>query len=353
CLTACPTQALRVHRGGPLVLAHLCIECTACVAACPTGALGLEAAAALPPPAARALVLPPAVLAQFGSAIPPAGVVAALRALGFGEVRTTGAWERAQAEATAAAASSAPLLAALCPAVVSLVETRFPSLLEALAPYLTPLEAAAVDAPADALIVCVCPAQRSALVALGLAPERLLAPQALRDALLAELHAPPPAGAAPLAAPVPAPAPAATAGLPVHGLAAVRRTLEELEDGQLTFGGALELWACPYGCFGSGLLPAANPAVAAARWRDDAAAAPAPRRRAVPYSARPGLRLDPDMAAAVAKLRRIDELTRALPGRDCGQCGAPTCRALAEDVVLERAPASACAHQAAAAERSA
>jgi Na+-translocating ferredoxin:NAD+ oxidoreductase RNF subunit RnfB len=50
------------------------------------------------------------------------------------------------------------------------------------------------------------------------------------------------------------------------------------------------------------------------------------------------------MATAVAKLRQIDDLVRTLPGRDCGQCGAPTCRALAEDLVLERVPAGACPH---------
>ena len=39
------------------------------------------------------------------------------------------------------------------------------------------------------------------------------------------------------------------------------------------------------------------------------------------------------MGAAMEKLLRINELTSSLPGLDCGSCGAPTCRALAEDVV--------------------
>jgi Na+-translocating ferredoxin:NAD+ oxidoreductase RNF subunit RnfB len=33
---------------------------------------------------------------------------------------------------------------------------------------------------------------------------------------------------------------------------------------------------------------------------------------------------------------------RSLPGRDCGTCGAPTCAALAEDVVMERAGVELC-----------
>ena len=65
-----------------------------------------------------------------------------------------------------------------------------------------------------------------------------------------------------------------------------------------------------------------------------------------PFRPRAGLRLDEDMAAAMAKLARIDALVHALPGRDCGVCGAPTCTALAEDVVLERAKVGDCPYRA-------
>ena len=48
------------------------------------------------------------------------------------------------------------------------------------------------------------------------------------------------------------------------------------------------------------------------------------------------------MRAAIEKLARIDALSRRLPGRDCGVCGAPTCAAFAEDVVLGRIALEAC-----------
>jgi Na+-translocating ferredoxin:NAD+ oxidoreductase RNF subunit RnfB len=48
------------------------------------------------------------------------------------------------------------------------------------------------------------------------------------------------------------------------------------------------------------------------------------------------------MAAAIQKLSQLDELTRSLPGKDCGACGAPTCAALAEDIVMGRAERSLC-----------
>jgi ArsR family metal-binding transcriptional regulator len=67
-------------------------------------------------------------------------------------------------------------------------------------------------------------------------------------------------------------------------------------------------------------------------------------RREKPFTARAGLRLDEDMAKAIAKLSEIEKLRRTLPGKDCALCGAPTCDALAEDVVLGRIAAGSCVH---------
>jgi ArsR family metal-binding transcriptional regulator len=66
----------------------------------------------------------------------------------------------------------------------------------------------------------------------------------------------------------------------------------------------------------------------------------APRER--PYAARPGIRLDADMGRAIEKLGRLQAFIDSLPGKDCGACGAPTCAALAEDVVMERATIALC-----------
>jgi len=48
------------------------------------------------------------------------------------------------------------------------------------------------------------------------------------------------------------------------------------------------------------------------------------------------------MAVAIRKLTELDAETRALPGKDCGVCGAPTCAALAEDIVMGRASRALC-----------
>ena len=51
---------------------------------------------------------------------------------------------------------------------------------------------------------------------------------------------------------------------------------------------------------------------------------------------------DEDRAAAMEKLAKIEALEQQLPGLHCGSCGAPSCRAFAEDVVLGRASEEDC-----------
>jgi len=43
-------------------------------------------------------------------------------------------------------------------------------------------------------------------------------------------------------------------------------------------------------------------------------------------------------------MNQIDELMRKFPGLDCGSCGAPTCQALAEDIVRGEAKETDCVH---------
>ena len=43
--------------------------------------------------------------------------------------------------------------------------------------------------------------------------------------------------------------------------------------------------------------------------------------------------LDSDFEVAMQKMEQMEEIYESLPKLDCGSCGAPSCRALAEDVV--------------------
>ncbi len=48
------------------------------------------------------------------------------------------------------------------------------------------------------------------------------------------------------------------------------------------------------------------------------------------------------MSRAIDKLGRLQMTIQSLPGKDCGACGAPTCAAFGEDVIMQRADIGLC-----------
>ena len=45
------------------------------------------------------------------------------------------------------------------------------------------------------------------------------------------------------------------------------------------------------------------------------------------------MKLADNVTEAMSRMNRMKELLKVFPGLDCGTCGAPSCRALAEDIV--------------------
>jgi serine/threonine-protein kinase RsbT len=360
CIFACPTGALRVRGGGPVLLDDLCIGCSACIAECSAAVFGIRepggtGPAFTPVPEDAVLVVPRGFLSGFPVENSPARVCAALREIGFGDIRLAEEWEEAlRAEARVRAASGAyplPLIPPICPAVVALVESRFPTLIPHLGPWISPLQAAGEEFPLRPIfLVAACPGQYSACSGASLtgrltvvSPARLaeaVLPRLSTQGTLDGLH-----GIGGRATTEPG-----REELAASGIRHVLRALSAAESGACVGTTLLDLALCESGCSGSPLL-CADPVLSLHRWRQasiPAAAAcgtAAVVRRTQPYAQRPGVRLDPDMAEAVAKLSRIDSLARTLPGRDCGACGAPTCGTFAEDVVMGRAAADGCRHE--------
>ena len=55
--------------------------------------------------------------------------------------------------------------------------------------------------------------------------------------------------------------------------------------------------------------------------------------------------LSDDLGESLQMMAKIDEIYQRLPMLDCGSCGAPSCRALAEDIVLGYANENDCVFQ--------
>ncbi|HHY96101.1 MAG TPA: hypothetical protein GX513_14005 [Firmicutes bacterium] len=149
--------------------------------------------------------------------------------------------------------------------------------------------------------------------------------------------------------------------LAVDGVHNVVKVLEEVERGSLADVDFIEAQACVGGCVG-GPLAVQNPFVSRVRMkalaeeygrRSLAVDEEEMRRRfrrgffdmVRPIHPRPVLRLDEDVTRAIRKMDRLEKTLARLPGLDCGACGSPTCRALAEDIVRGRAYETDCTFQ--------
>jgi anti-sigma regulatory factor (Ser/Thr protein kinase)/Fe-S-cluster-containing hydrogenase component 2 len=352
CLHACPTAAVRVRDDKPEILGHLCVDCTACVESCDAGALYADGAREAPKPTRKTtLVLPGSFLEQFGPGVGPGQVLAVLANMGFSDVQLLDAWENALRAAVVKYAreetSARPVLSPVCPAVVNLVQVRFPSLLPNLAPFLSPIEAAREEVTGPhAVFLAVCPAHCTVLAKKSaLTRIEVVRPSALREAVLKQVV-------------VQARDPLHNGNtrrisdvVQVSGMRHVMKVLEAVENGEAPNFLVLELSACDQMCFGSPVWTE-DPFLSRPRFEWERESHPRllnkeaeAIRRVEQLEPRPGFRLDPDMGKAIEKLAAMDAWTRDLPGRDCGVCGAPACAALAEDIVLGRAKPKACVYR--------
>jgi hypothetical protein len=131
--------------------------------------------------------------------------------------------------------------------------------------------------------------------------------------------------------------------------------LEQIDNGNIAQLEFIELCACPGGCVG-GTMTVENPFIAKARLTS--------LRRYLPVSLnfppddgnyipndyffndlpayRPISMLGKNLGESMRMMSDIQRIKDTLPGIDCGSCGAPTCRAFAEDVVKGNATEDQC-----------
>jgi hypothetical protein len=144
----------------------------------------------------------------------------------------------------------------------------------------------------------------------------------------------------------------------VYGMANVLSIFEEIDQDELADLDYLEVMGCTGGCVG-GPLMVDNVSLARNKIRKLARRYSAREQTVDPdlcyrrnehgeYDQERPLQLalidplDSDPQVAIRKLKARNEILATLPGIDCGACGAPTCKTLAEDIVQGRAERTDC-----------
>jgi len=376
CIRFCPTEAIRVRKGRAYIIDERCIDCGECIRTCPNNAKKAvsDPLSAIERFAVRVALPAPTLYGQFDERFSVDRILCGLLDLGFTDVFEVAEAAEAVASETAgwiaAAGDGGPWISSACPAVVKLLQVRFPSLLDRLAPVISPMEAAArivkerlYPGRADVGVFFISPCAGKVTVSRvpqGLSESAVDGVISIKDIYLPLRNALPGVEERPIArasgrgvAWAHIDGESDAVGVPraisVSGIADVIGVFEALENGKLKDVAFIEALACPAGCVG-GPLTVENPYIARARLKalERRSGEGTDRRNPVgeiqggapgiglgfeePVKARSGLRLAPDMLKAMILLEETELIGETLPGLDCGSCGAPTCRAFAEDV---------------------
>lgn len=389
CVKLCPTEAIRVRNGKAEILADRCIDCGACASGCPYHAFTvktdmLEGLSKF----AYNIVLPaPSLYSQFPANVPLEDIWQGLQNLGFDEIFDVSLASEYIAKEIESylknyTGGRKPLISSTCPAVMRLIQVKFPELIKQVVPVLAPVEAAAIYVKREAAarkqlpteligvwFISPCPSKETNIrQSVDVQHTELTGSFSLSDiyGLLLknmggehELNVRTGSsyglgwgtyGGELASAGI-------TNGLAVHGIDNVYEILEQVSMNKMPQLDYVECNACQGGCLG-GLLAAENKFVAESNLRQrirqlreqepadrqeimartmvlqDFPASAAYRKRLVP---RPMMQLDDDIMEAMKKFERMEEVLCSLPGLDCGACGAPSCQGLAEDIVQGKA----------------
>ncbi len=389
CLQHCPTEAIRIRNGHAVIDANRCVDCGQCVRVCPHKAKKtvVDKLEDIKNYKFKIALPAPSLYAQFENLEEVDYVLQGLLDIGFDYVfevskaaELVSAYTRNYLKAEGVLK---PAISSACPAIVRLIELRFPFLKDNIIKMLPPMEIAAylavkevkaqhpelTDEDIGVCFISPCPAKVSYVKnGFGEYKSRVNMVVSISDVYFMLLNSMKrenqpkqlsESGIIGISWAVSGGESTAIFNdkyLAADGIENVIRVLDQIENGNIPNLEFVELNACTGGCVG-GVMTMQNPFISKTKLQS--------LRRYLPVSKNflseeelkyipeyyffdkmpeylPITKLSTNMAESMRMLADIRKIRDELPGVDCGSCGAPTCRAFAEDVVKGQAKIEDC-----------
>lgn len=393
CMRVCPTEALRVRNGKAELYENRCIDCGECFKVCPTSAIIIEQDDfnKIFNYDYRVALVPSILTSQFSDEITASAVTSILLKLGFNEVVEVETSVEILKEAINSYISNnkhtKPIISSFCPAIVRLIQVKFPSLVDNLMLLKPPLDITSsyikkklkdkgiCDEQIGIFYITPCAAKIAAVKSpvgedksevAGVINMNIIYNKVLKSLVglndsekdlsgkkecltgnslvwsLTNGEASQIDGRS----------------LAIDGIYNVIEFLEKIETEEISDIDFLELRACDESCAG-GVLTTGNRFLTVERLHKRVEESNEIDAKGTNHvlnykeylrdkmaiseiNPRSMMKLDEDMSKAMKKMERSNRLMCFLPGIDCGSCGAPSCQALAEDIVQGKAAISHC-----------
>jgi len=391
CMKSCPSEAIRVVNGLAVIDYDRCVDCGQCHRVCPSDAFFIvqDDLAMIKSFKYRVILFPSIMIGQFQEKYSETQIYEGLKRVGFTHIyeveQPMQVLIDSMHEVLENNETAKPAISIYCPAIVRLIQGRYPSLTENLIHRKTPHNLAAHFAIKQLLLEgaereeiglfyatpCIAKiasvkspvGERESVVdgiinmnhlyneVMKVIPEKTDADNSKqrenlsREGILWSL----PRGES---------RHFGSRSMAVDGIHNVVRILEHVENEQLKGIDFLELRACDQSCAG-GILLTGDRFMTTERLERRALRYPEAKdisdrtikvdkeklkRRLIldPITPKPHFIYGTDRLKAIEKMNKSRHIVCFLPGIDCGACGAPNCHALAEDIVNHKAKMSDC-----------
>lgn len=395
CMKVCPTQALRIRDGKAKLLPNKCIDCGECFRACPVSAIRIEEDDfnEIYNYRHRIALFPSVLVSQFPEGLPPEQVYSTLLEIGFTDVyeveHAVDMLLEEMLKYQEDKKREKPIISTFCPAVVRLIQVKFPSLTQNMMLLKPPFDIAALHFRQqleekgyhkdDIGIFYITPCAAKIAAVKSPVGERdvlingVINMDSLYNKLLLKIK-----NNKNNTCRVPAQNNLSERGilwsltqgesdamkgrsLAIDGIQNVMEFLEKYENGEIKDIDFLELRACDESCAG-GVLNVNNRFLTVEMMKSRARQIKESGQQNAMHDAvyenqeyirkemqlvepirpRSMVKLDEDIMKALEKMQEKTSLMKVLPLFDCGACGSPTCEALAEDIVRGKATLDDC-----------